>query len=263
MISFSSLVIGNTYDRPFLANLWGYAGHQALSRGIVTPSDTNIIILFITKNNQVCLTKYNNNFYENSNLLYMNGEINHQNDERLVNSSNTGDEVYLFYREKHHSNFMYKGRVYLSDYTINSNLPSNFIFSTSSLIANAYTSILTDNECFKEATEAYFSENEGKLKVIQTTVHERSIRNRTKALEIHGSNCYVCGFNFNDFYGPNLAKDYIEVHHIKPVSKFEGEVNPKTDLFPVCPNCHRMLHRKKNKLLSIEELKDIINNNSK
>lgn len=36
-------------------------------------------------------------------------------------------------------------------------------------------------------------------------------------------------------------------------------VNPETDLIPVCPNCHAMLHRGKNgNVLSIDELKAII-----
>lgn len=40
----------------------------------------------------------------------------------------------------------------------------------------------------------------------------------------------------------------------------EYEVNPKTDLIPVCPNCHAMIHRQ-NPPLSIQELKDILNSN--
>jgi 5-methylcytosine-specific restriction protein A len=33
-------------------------------------------------------------------------------------------------------------------------------------------------------------------------------------------------------------------------------INPETNLIPVCPNCHAMLHKGK---LSIEELRAIIN----
>lgn len=43
-----------------------------------------------------------------------------------------------------------------------------------------------------------------------------------------------------------LGKDYIEVHHIKPISEIGSEyvVDPEKDLIPVCFNCHSMLHRK-------------------
>ena len=34
-------------------------------------------------------------------------------------------------------------------------------------------------------------------------------------------------------------------------------VNPSTDLVPVCPNCHAMLH-KENPPLSVDALKDVL-----
>jgi 5-methylcytosine-specific restriction enzyme A len=50
------------------------------------------------------------------------------------------------------------------------------------------------------------------------------------------------------------------VHHVKPLStiKEEVEINPETDLVPVCANCHRMIHRRKDDVLTIEELKSIV-----
>jgi putative restriction endonuclease len=51
-VSFAKLRIGSKYERPHLANLWGYKGFQAISRGVVTPSGTNFIILFVTKEKQ-------------------------------------------------------------------------------------------------------------------------------------------------------------------------------------------------------------------
>lgn len=70
--------------------------------------------------------------------------------------------------------------------------------------------------------------------------------------------CKVCGFVFEKVYG-EWGKDYIEIHHIKPISSVgEQIVNPDTDLIPFCSNCHRMIHRKKDRVLSIEELKSMI-----
>ena len=72
----------------------------------------------------------------------------------------------------------------------------------------------------------------------------------------------ACGFNFKDFYGER-GSDYIEVHHILPLSQRNEEVtiDPSTDLVVLCANCHRMIHRKRNEILSLEELKTLIREN--
>lgn len=100
---------------------------------------------------------------------------------------------------------------------------------------------------------------EGKIIKQFGTKYERNITLRKKALEIHGTKCIVCGFDFEDYYG-ELGKGFIEVHHLNPMYTIRQEVvvNPKTDLVPVCSNCHKMIHRKKDKPLEIEELKKII-----
>lgn len=73
----------------------------------------------------------------------------------------------------------------------------------------------------------------------------------------------VCDFDFEEVYG-ELGKDFIEVHHTKPLYSFDGEIiiNPEEDLVCLCSNCHRMIHRKRDKILSVEELKDIIESQS-
>ncbi len=70
----------------------------------------------------------------------------------------------------------------------------------------------------------------------------------------------VCNFNFEDKYGP-LGKGFIEVHHVKPISEYQLEksTNPEVDLAVLCANCHRMVHRKKDYVFSIDELKNILN----
>ncbi|WP_353733593.1 hypothetical protein [Rossellomorea vietnamensis] len=34
------------------------------------------------------------------------------------------------------------------------------------------------------------------------------------------------------------------MHHVNPLSTLDEaiEIDPETDLVPVCPNCHRMMH---------------------
>ncbi|MBR3141650.1 MAG: HNH endonuclease [Clostridiales bacterium] len=70
--------------------------------------------------------------------------------------------------------------------------------------------------------------------------------------------CDLCGFNFEKKYGL-LGRGFIHVHHIEMVAEYGGErfINPITDMIPVCPNCHAMLHRKRPPLTP-EELKEII-----
>lgn len=116
-----------------------------------------------------------------------------------------------------------------------------------------------DDESENEEVNAYA---EGKKKVYYTTKYERNPKNREDAIRIHGTKCMICGFDFGLTYG-ELGKGYIEVHHIKPLSELEEEVVivPETDLICVCSNCHRMLHRFRNYIVSVEELKQIVEDN--
>ena len=100
---------------------------------------------------------------------------------------------------------------------------------------------------------------EGKTIKYYTTKYERNATNRKLAICAHGTKCMVCGFDFEKVYG-ELGKDFIEVHHVMPLSNIneEKDINPITDLVCVCANCHRMLHRHKDSILTIEELKKII-----
>lgn len=103
---------------------------------------------------------------------------------------------------------------------------------------------------------------EGKLGQTTITTHERNLVARNKCIQSKGLKCFVCGFDFEKTYG-ELGKGFIHIHHVNPISNKKGlyELNIENDLFPVCPNCHAMLHRRKDSTLSIEELKQIIKNN--
>lgn len=103
---------------------------------------------------------------------------------------------------------------------------------------------------------------EGEVRHYYSKRYERNARTRLLAIEKHGLNCFACGFNFEKVYG-ELGKDFIEVHHIIPLSTINEpvEVNPETDLVPLCANCHRMAHRRKDNVLSVVELKELIEKN--
>jgi len=125
-VNFEKLRIGGEYERKELAKLWGYRGIQAIQRGVITPSGTNFIILFVTKIKQDSLTQYND--YLLGDILHWEGEERHGSDERVIDASSFNDEIHLFYREIHHTPFVYYGRIRLQKYTRKITEPSEFIF---------------------------------------------------------------------------------------------------------------------------------------
>ena len=101
---------------------------------------------------------------------------------------------------------------------------------------------------------------EGALKTVTVNLYERSAAARLKCLAHYGYKCAVCSFDFENKYG-EIGKNYIQVHHIIPISEIgkEYEINPISDLIPVCPNCHAMIHITR-PALSIKQLREAIEN---
>ena len=108
--------------------------------------------------------------------------------------------------------------------------------------------------------EEFNSKTEGGKKVYVSQRAERDSGLRNKAIAIHGTTCQVCGFDFGQQYG-EWGEGFIEVHHLTPLGGDKSAVrdtDPGKDLTVLCANCHRMVHRKKKMVLSIEELKQKI-----
>lgn len=127
---FESISIGQKYDRKELAQIWGYKRFQAISRGVFTPKNKDLIVLFATKEQQKYTSKYTNAI-ENG-VLYFSGETSHLSDSRIKQSLKSKDEIHLFYRELHRSKFTYYGEIELREYVIHSDQPSEFVFRVSS-----------------------------------------------------------------------------------------------------------------------------------
>lgn len=87
---------------------------------------------------------------------------------------------------------------------------------------------------------------------------ERSKTARERCLKHYGYACSACGITLEDVYG-ELAEQFIHVHHVVPLSMIRDgyQVDPIRDLRPVCPNCHAMIHRRKDPL-AIDELKKLV-----
>jgi predicted HNH restriction endonuclease len=118
-------------------------------------------------------------------------------------------------------------------------------------------------ESLSNTNRTYF---EGNRKLVTHTIIERSqelvIDSKAKYKSDNPTlPCQVCNFSFVEKYG-KLGENFIEAHHVIPLSTFEGEHQVYiNDLAMVCANCHRMLH-KDYPMYDIDSLKKEIAKNS-
>ncbi|MDC0048736.1 HNH endonuclease [Verrucomicrobia bacterium] len=101
-------------------------------------------------------------------------------------------------------------------------------------------------------------DEEGEITQAFVTSRERKKTNRVMCIALHGNKCGVCGFEPSNFYSDKV-NGIIEVHHIEPLSELNAPriYDPLKDLIPLCPNCHRAIH-KSVPALSLDELRDNI-----
>lgn len=227
-ITMESLLLGEIYTRKELADLWGYENEKAISRGIITPKGSKIIILFVTRIKQKNFIQYKD--YFEGDLLYMEGEKQHGSDNRIIQAGAAGEKIYLFYRERHHQPFVYYGLIQLISFTRNTPSPSEFVFQTNKFDADAQSALRTIEETKNESDFIYEERVEGERKIKIRASYERDRNNRADAIKIHGTTCVACEFNFDQFYGAELARQFIEIHHIKPLSSYSGPISPAIDL---------------------------------
>jgi hypothetical protein len=107
-----------------------------------------------------------------------------------------------------------------------------------------------------DETETFF---EGGRRSGFRSFFERKKKYRIPAIKYHGTTCKVCGFDFERTYGAR-GKNFIEVHHLIPINTLveSTPINYKTDMTVLCANCHRMIHKKRDNVLSIEELRGLL-----
>ncbi|MCF6172792.1 MAG: HNH endonuclease [Campylobacteraceae bacterium] len=144
----------------------------------------------------------------------------------------------------------------------------NNTFSSEDL-KEAFETVYNNREVDKKIE--IFDENttvvEGTQAIVKTKVYKRSSKLREKAIQFYTVNdrikCQACCFDFEDFYG-EYGKNFIEIHHQKPVFQFNGDDLERTieealrNVIPVCSNCHRMIHRKRDNPLTLSELKEYV-----
>ncbi len=126
LVKFDKIFIGEKYSRPKLSKIWGYKGYQAIARGVVTPKDTNFIILFVTAEQQSFQEQYNDEL--EGDILKWEGPTDHFAEDRLVSSNQSNDEIHIFYRTIHHSDFTYLGEATLLTHKLSTNKPIKITF---------------------------------------------------------------------------------------------------------------------------------------
>lgn len=124
-----------------------------------------------------------------------------------------------------------------------------------------YTADVVSKVFFPEEIPADQIFAEGAVRRVSVNAYERNSSARAACIAKFGFRCSVCELVMADIYG-EIAESYIHVHHLKCLADVgrEYHVNPETDLRPVCPNCHAMLHTS-NPPLGIDELRERIRKN--
>jgi len=89
--------------------------------------------------------------------------------------------------------------------------------------------------------------------------YERNPLARQRCIKKYGASCYICGFSFGVTYG-EVVDGFIHVHHLLQLSEVgkEYKVDPIADLRPVCPNCHAVIHHRRNPAYTIEEVRSFL-----
>jgi hypothetical protein len=106
-----------------------------------------------------------------------------------------------------------------------------------------------------DLTETY---REGAVSRVLVNAYERNPEARAKCLAYYGTTCFICGFDFGQAYD-GVGQGYIHVHHLFEISRMGSghAVDPITDMRPVCPNCHVVIHLYRQPF-SIEEVKAMV-----
>ena len=96
---------------------------------------------------------------------------------------------------------------------------------------------------------------EGEKQTFSSLTYKRSSDFRNCAKDFFTRNgklvCDCCSFDFTKMYPMPYNKDCIEIHHIKPIFQYADEDKIKSidealkNVLPVCPNCHRIIHKNK------------------
>lgn len=245
MFTSDQLIEGNIYTRDELRSKFGI-NEASLNNGVFRPSGHSSIWLFITE--QKAKDRLQLNDLLDGDTLHWDGQPQGRTDKLIIEHETQGYELLVFYRKQVYeflkAGFKYEGQFHYVSHT--GSRPTHFT------LQRLDKTLVTAQEDI-EALQIEESYKEGKLRSTLINKHERNPKIRAAAVKAHGTRCQVCSFSFAEAYGTH-GEGFIEVHHLYPVSEYDKEVdvNPLKDMAVLCSNCHRMIHRKPEKPLSLE-----------
>lgn len=113
-------------------------------------------------------------------------------------------------------------------------------------------------ETVVEGTSRYsiHKSRERDQRIVQLKLQEASENN------IHLT-CEVCGLSMKTIYG-SYGENVCEVHHRTPLFLLHDDESTDTsldDLAILCPNCHRVIHRDKENPITVDQLREIVQQN--
>lgn len=192
------------------------------------------------------------NHFDGDRLVWFAKTNTNVNQASIQKLTKPNGNVYIFFREEDRDPFTFAGLGKAVE--VLNQTPVKVIWSFS-----AGSDLRLPTQLPEEVDDVEVSTvPEGARRTVQVNVYERDPNARRKCIARWGLKCAVCSFDFSARYG-ELGEGFIHVHHLRPLGEIgeQYELNPVTDLRPVCPNCHAMLHRKK-PALGIEDLKALL-----
>lgn len=245
---------GNNYSRADVLRALGQADPKggAWYTGLVRHEEAHFIFCGVGVRGR---TGHNyQNFFDGPDLVW-HGRTGSTREHSSIRQLLSGGPVYVFFRDDDRAPFTYAGLA--RPIEVKATVPVEIRWS-----------FLGDSgphpEFLPEEIDSGAGVIEGAKRTVTVNVYERDPSARARCIKRWGARCIVCGFDFGVAYGP-LGLGFVHVHHLRPLGEIGAEyvLDPESDLRPVCPNCHAMLHRTK-PAMSIEQLvalRDLANSN--
>ncbi len=139
--------------------------------------------------------------------------------------------------------------------------------------SSEYTFLLTNGFSEEQRSKVIENDFEDFISEWESISYNVTIRKRSKKLVDFAKRyyrkwddiyCEACNFSFYKFYW-SWGEWYIEIHHKIPIFMSDETEWTLSELVknvtPLCANCHRMVHRKSNDVLSSTQLQSFIHPN--
>ena len=170
---------------------------------------------------------------------------------KMMLSPNHDQSNFLFTRTNDKEPFTFEGKVTAGSFK--DSTPVSIVWQ---LDENYYYPLEDPPPMISEIDPPFY---EGAVKKITVNRFERNPLARRICIGHYGAYCQICGFDFYGTYG-QIGKDCPSCSsHCAYFSakRRKFELDPIKDLIPICPNCHSMIHRRK-EAMPIEELKQLL-----